>query len=191
MKIAVYGSASREISQETREKARNLGREIAARNNSLITGACPGLPYEAVEAAAENIRLGAPKAVGIIGYSPATNTDEHTQKFNFPVNGFTKLIFLPEEYKRREKGVCLKLRNIFSVEACDAAVFIAGRMGSLNEFTLAYDMGRNIGMLTKTGGFADMAKGLVDALGKPTSSKIIYEQDPVKLVRRLEELSAS
>jgi len=67
-------------------------------------------------------------------------------------------------------------------------VFIAGRMRSMNEFTLAYDMGRNIGILTGTGGFADMAKSLVDALGKPTSSKIIYEKDPVKLVRKLEEL---
>jgi hypothetical protein len=51
MKIAVYGSASGEISQETREKARKIGREIARREHDLITGACPGLPYEAVEAA--------------------------------------------------------------------------------------------------------------------------------------------
>ena len=65
MKIGVYGSASGELSDETKEKAREIGRQIAKKGHIVVTGACLGLPYEAV--------LGAYEVGGkCIGYSPAS-----------------------------------------------------------------------------------------------------------------------
>ena len=48
MKIAVYGSATGDLSDEVRKKARELGRQIAKSGHTVVTGACPGLPQEAV-----------------------------------------------------------------------------------------------------------------------------------------------
>jgi hypothetical protein len=61
-------------------------------------------------------------------------------------------------------------------------IFISGSIGSLNEFTIAYDEGKIIGCLTGTGGVADEIERLVDTFQKPTKSQVFYEADPVKLV---------
>ncbi|MDX6288799.1 MAG: hypothetical protein QOH42_598, partial [Blastocatellia bacterium] len=57
-------------------------------------------------------------------------------------------------------------------------------IGSLNEFTIAYDEGKVIGCLTGTGGVADEAKQLVETFQKPTKSRVLYDDDPERLVDR-------
>ncbi len=47
-KIGVMGSCSEPISEFARSKATELGAAIARSDYVLITGASPGLPYEAV-----------------------------------------------------------------------------------------------------------------------------------------------
>ena len=68
--IGVMGSSGGDVSEANLAKAHRLGEAIAARDAVLITGGCPGLPYEAV--------LGA-KAKGglVIGISPGLSLDEH------------------------------------------------------------------------------------------------------------------
>ena len=41
-------------------------------------------------------------------------------------------------------------------------ILVAGGIGTLNEFTIAYDEGKVIGLLHGTGGAADMAQTLLD-----------------------------
>ena len=53
MKVAVYGSASGAITKEVQQRARYLGNLIAKLDHTLITGACHGIPLEAVHGAAE------------------------------------------------------------------------------------------------------------------------------------------
>jgi predicted Rossmann-fold nucleotide-binding protein len=48
------------------------------------------------------------------------------------------------------------------VRSCDIVIFLSGSIGSLNEFTIAYDEGKVIGCLTGTGGVADEVEGIVD-----------------------------
>jgi hypothetical protein len=61
-------------------------------------------------------------------------------------------------------------------------LFIAGSIGSLNEFTIAYDEGKIIGCLTGTGGVADELKRLVETFQKPTKARIVYDDDPKLLI---------
>lgn len=181
MKIAVYGSAAGDITDHI-EKAREVGRQIALRKHILITGGCPGLPYEAV--------LGANECQGeVIGFSPAVNLQDHVERFGFPTKGFTRFVYIPESYRYREnKKASLKCRNISSVAESDAAIIISGRCGTLNEFTIAYDLGKTIGVLTETGGMTKFLRSLVEDWNKPSSSQIIYEPDPETLINALEEL---
>ena len=46
--VGVMGSAGGRIPKRVQEKARALGSEIAKHDCVLVTGACPGLPYDAV-----------------------------------------------------------------------------------------------------------------------------------------------
>jgi len=48
IQVGVMGSAGGRISKASRQKGYDLGRAIAEHNCVLVTGACPGLPYEAV-----------------------------------------------------------------------------------------------------------------------------------------------
>ncbi|MBW2992492.1 hypothetical protein KY345_04710 [Candidatus Woesearchaeota archaeon] len=172
MKIGVYGSAAGVVDSII-PKAREIGRQIALNNHIVVTGACTGLPYEAVK--------GAREAGGLsVGFSPADNLEEHKNKFNFPEDSADDLIFT---------GAGLKGRNVLSVESSEAAVFISGRMGTLNEFTIAYDTGKIIGVLTETGGATDKIRELIEYFQKPTKGVVIYESDPERLIKKITEVN--
>lgn len=68
------------------------------------------------------------------------------------------------------------------MRSCDIAIFIAGTMGSLNEFTIAHDEGKVIGCLRHTGGVADEVEYLQEKFAKETGARVIADGDPAKLV---------
>ena len=177
--IGVFGSADGDSVDECAEKARIIGDEIAEHGCVLITGACPGLPHEAAKALAKHNGR-------VIGISPAMNLKEHIEKYKYPDDSFYSLIFT---------GMERKGRNIISLRTCDAAIFIAGRIGTLNEFTIAYDeapKGFVIGILAGSGGFSDDLAKLAKKSGKKSNAVIIEDDNPRFLVRKvLEELHKS
>jgi uncharacterized protein (TIGR00725 family) len=149
MKIGVYGSAAGVVDSVI-PKAMEIGRQIALNGHIVVTGACTGLPYEAVKGARET-------GGKSIGYSPAKDLKDHISHYKFPKDAADDLIFT---------GAGLKGRNVLSVEGCEACVFISGRMGTLNEFTIAYDNGKIIGILSGTGGMTDLVYDIVQYLKK-------------------------
>jgi len=149
MKIGVFGSAEgNTVTDIVKKRAYELGVEAARRGHEIITGASTGLPYEAI--------LGAASEGGVtLGFSPARNAEEHT-KFGFPSEGFGHINFIPADFPYLGgKRICQKYRNVLAVAASDCAIFIGGRMGTMNEFTLAFDFGKCIGLMEGTGGIVD------------------------------------
>jgi hypothetical protein len=157
---------SKKSDQNSARMAQQLGSYIAVNRHILITGACWGLPNNAV--------TGANKANGItIGLSPATNRVEHIQKYNLPT-AFSTLIYT---------GFGFKGRNVVTVRSADIVVFLPGGIGTLNEFTIALDEDKLIGIL----GDELVLKQIPEILkicGKNTN-KIIYEENPTILVEKL------
>ena len=164
IKIGVMGSA--EEMPDVSEKAEALGRAIAARDAILLTGATTGLVYAVGKAARD---AGATH----VGISPAHNAEEHVERFALPLDACDAVIYT---------GFGLKGRNVVLVRSCDIVVFISGSIGSLNEFTIAYDEGKVIGCLTGTGGVADEIKRLIETFPKQTKSRMFYDDDPVRLI---------
>ena len=68
--------------------------------------------------------------------------------------------------------------------AADGLIMLCGRMGTLNEFTIAFEDQKPIGVLEGSWGTADRIRDLVRMpfRGKKT---IVYDQDPKKLVAKL------
>jgi len=177
MKIGIYGSGAGKIAKELEQKAFIIGQEIASKGHIVVTGACWGLPYEAVR--------GANSVKGqTIGYSPAQNIKHHKKLEYPPVDSFSKLVFVPKTYEHKDNFyVCLKYRNVSSCAAVDAAIFIAGRWGTLNEFSVIFDIGKNVGLLAGTGGAVDMIPKMIKLFKKDRGSKVVIKKDPVALVQ--------
>jgi uncharacterized protein (TIGR00725 family) len=166
IKIGVMGSAEDSSPAELREKATALGRSIAARDVILLTGATTGLVYTAGKAAHDAGALH-------VGISPAQDEHEHVERYGLPADACDAVIYT---------GFGLKGRNVVLVRSCDVVLFISGSMGSLNEFTIAYDEGKIIGCLTGTGGVADEARKIVETFQKQTNARVIYDDDPSSLL---------
>ena len=166
IKIGVMGSAEEPSSPSLTQTAVALGEAIAARNAILLTGATTGLVYAAGKAARD---AGAPH----VGISPASDELEHVERYRLPTDACDAIIYT---------GFGLKGRNVVLVRSCDVVLFIAGSIGSLNEFTIAYDEGKIIGCLTGTGGVADEIERLVGTFPKVTKARVFYDNDPAQLL---------
>ncbi len=164
-KVGVMGSAE-ESPAVLLDKALALGTAIAARNVILLTGATTGLVYAVGKAAHDAVAIH-------IGVSPAADEDEHRERYGLPTNACDAIIYT---------GFGLKGRNVVLVRSCDVVLFISGSIGSLNEFTIAYDEGKVIGCLTGTGGVADEIERLVDEFQKETKVRVFYDDDPERLL---------
>lgn len=183
-KMGIFGSAEGNL-EKIFNKAHLLGKELGKQNIIVITGASTGLPYEVAKTA---------KAAGaeIWGYSQATNLkDQEKLSPGCDSSIYKKLIFVPKNYRfANNNAVCKKYRNVTSTATCDAGIIIAGRWGTLNEFTNLYDMGKVIGVLTGTGGIADELQNLSKKINKKSKAKILFNDSPAILVKGvLHELS--
>ena len=163
------GSAA-EIEERQRaelgEKLTQLAAAFAEHDMVLFTGATTGLIREVGIAA---------RTAGVfhVGISPASSQEEHVARFQLPTDACDVLVFT---------GFGLKGRNVVLVRSCDIVLFVAGAMGSLNEFTIAHDEGKVIGCLTGTGGVADEVNYLLQQFSKKSDARVFQNESPKALL---------
>lgn len=179
-KIGVFGSAVSD-SAEVAAKARELGETLAGSDVILITGACSGLPYEVALAAYRKNKA------EIWGFSPASDYDGQVASTPRDDNTiYSRMVYTPTDFEFiGDISVARKYRNVLSTATCDGGIVIAGRWGSLNEFTNLYDMGKVIGVLTGTGGIADILPDLSRQISKPSAASVFFNSSPVELVSQV------
>ncbi len=169
LKIGVMGSATGNPTREVLKTAYDLGKAIAKNDCVLITGACPGLPYETAK--------GCIDAGGLsVGISPGLSLWEHKTKYHSPDDLYDVLIFT---------GSGLMGREVTAIRSCDIVITIGGRSGTLGEFSIAYDEGKLIGVVEGTGGISNHMDEILNAIDKNTGAKILFDKDPASLVKRL------
>lgn len=168
-KIGVSGAErTTHCQKDAAAKAQEIGRQIVHHAGILLTGACWGMPYQAA--------IGAEQAGGLsIGVSPALSEGEHVKKYKFPTENFDVIFYT---------GYGFSARNVWLMRMADAVIFICGRMGTLNEFTICFEDDRLIGVLEGTGGMADMLKEIV-AVANKGPGRVIYEKDPERLIKKI------
>ena len=167
-KIAVSGAASGSHVTKAKNKSVKIGQAVAQAGCILITGATSGIPYYAAQ--------GAKKAGGtVIGFSPAATKRDHLKSYRLPLDYHDVVVYTGFDYAGR---------NLLMTRAADAVIVACGRMGTLNEFTIAYEDRKPIGVLLGSGGTADLIKQLTQRPHKKRG-KIIYDTDPKRLVQKL------
>ncbi len=165
-KICVSGSAISEIcSERALHLAEELGKEIVRQNGILLTGATTGIPFWSAK--------GIKQAGGLsIGFSPAASEREHVKVYRLPIDYFDVIVYTGFNYSGR---------NLLLTRAAEAVIVVCGRIGTLNEFTVAFEDHKPIGVLEETGGTADMIRELV-ARSHRGPGKIVYSSDPKALL---------
>lgn len=168
-KICVSGAAIGEcLNEETIEKAEEVGKAIARSGSILVTGATTGIPFYAAR--------GAKKLDGVsIGFSPAATYQDHVKRYQLPTRYMDLIVYTGFGYAGR---------NLILTRSADAVIVICGRIGTLNEFTVAFEDKKPLGVLVGSGGIADELKELTEVAHKH-ECKVIYEEDPNKLVHSL------
>ncbi|QQG45761.1 MAG: hypothetical protein HYW89_02845 [Candidatus Sungiibacteriota bacterium] len=171
-KICVSGAAETNFcSKDTLEKTKELGRQVIWHNSVLVTGATTGAPLWAA--------IGAKEAGGfVIGVSPASSEIEHVKKYKLPIDYHDIIVYTGFGYSGR---------NLLLTRASDAVLFTCGRMGTLNEFTIAFEDQKPMGVLVGTGGMADEMKEILEKAHRGMG-KVIFDPDPKNLVEKVLKL---
>lgn len=171
LKIGVMGSASGPTLYQkgNEERCEEVGREIAEHNCITITGACPGLPHFAAR--------GAKEAGGFVfGVSPAFSEHEHVREYKSP-NEYYDMIFF--------SGLGFMERDIMNIRGSDGIIFLGGGIGTMNEFTVAFEEGKPIGILAGSGGLSDHFLEFVKKADRSVTPNIVVDEDPKTLVEKL------
>ena len=171
--IGVMGASANDAlsaaeASRLRGLAETLGSAIAKANCILVTGATTGLP----DLVAQAFRQQGGFALGI---SPAENRAEHVTRYGLPEDGADVIVFTGFGYKGR---------NVINIRSSDMVLIFGGAIGTLNEFTIAYDEGKIIGVLEGSGGVADHIAKIIDYCGKATRGIVLFDGDPERLVKR-------
>jgi uncharacterized protein (TIGR00725 family) len=168
-KIAISGAADTEfMNSNEMAEVTLLGQLIAGHGMVTVTGATTGAPFWAAK--------GAKEAGGIvIGISPAATKREHVEVYHLPTDYHDLIIYVGGGYSER---------NLIFTRAADAVIYVGGRIGTLNEFTDAFEDQKPQGVLLGTGGTTDDIEKLLQDAHRGTG-KVVFDKDPKALFEKV------
>ena len=113
-----------------------------------------------------------------MGYSPAYSEQEHVKKYRLPVDYHDVIVYTGFGYSGR---------NLLLTRASDAIITICGRIGTLNEFTIAFEDQKPIGVLQGTGVVADYLEDIVKRSHRGMG-KVVFNSDSKTLLEKVFKL---
>ena len=169
LKIGVSGAAETgHCGLNALDKAKELGREVIRQGGILITGATTGFPLWAA--------MGAKDEQGIsIGLSPAVNEKDHVEGYRLPLDYMDLIIYT---------GFGFPGRDLLFTRSCDAIIIGCGRIGTIHEFTIAFEDGKPMGVLEGPWTMAEQIKDMI-AKGNRPAEKVIFDDDPKRLIEKV------
>ncbi|HLD80781.1 MAG TPA: hypothetical protein VJA40_02155 [archaeon] len=175
-KFAVFGSSASDYAKEQEQLAVELARALVDSDVKILTGGGRGLPG----VVAKTVHLMGGHAVA---YSPKGTPEGFDGMHDSLERDYFKQVVWLEGFA---------VRSLKMIQDCDAAIVINGRMGTLSEYALAFEEGVHLGVLTGSGGAADVLPFLHRKLGNSMQDKKhrvnkanLFESNPRKLVKDL------
>ena len=146
-----------------------VGKNLAQRNCTLVTGATTGIPHAAVLGAADHGGFS-------IGISPAKDFVEHVERYKKPIEGLDVIVYTGMGFNGREP---------LNINSCDGLIYIGGEFGTLIEFGQGFYEGKILGVLKGVGGISDKIEKILSYMSSHYDSKIIYDSNPENLVNKV------
>ncbi len=148
--------------------AKEIGREIARQGAQLVTGATSGFPMYAAE--------GCKEAGGFsFGLSPAASKKEHTEVYRLPLKALDAVVYTGFGYPGRD---------LMLVRSSDAIVIGCGRIGTIHEFTVAWEANIPMGVLVGEWPTDEVIQNIIKNSNR-TNENVIFEKDPKAMVQKL------
>lgn len=172
LKFCVSGAAETgHCGVDAYDKGVELGRQIAKHNAIIITGATTGFPLWSA--------MGAKEVGGFsLGFSPANTEKEHVEVFNLPIEYMDVIVYTGFGYPGRD---------LILTRSSDAVFFGCGRIGTIHEFTIAFEDKKPIGILEADWETDEVIKDIIEKGHRP-NDRILFDTDPKALVERIVEL---
>ena len=175
-KFVVSGAANTSFCcSDAKKKAYQIGQEIVRQGGILVTGATTGIPHLSAKGATEEGGIS-------IGISPAATYAAHVKTYHLPTDFFEFIIYTGFDYSGR---------NLILTKAADAVIIICGGFGTLNEFTIALEDDKPIGILSGTCGASDEIYNLLKNIKDPHhhgAGKLVFSSNPKELITQLIEV---
>ncbi len=173
LKICVSGAAdTTHCGEGALEKAKELGREIVRQGAVLVTGATTGFPLWAAMGAKEEGGLS-------IGLSPASSEKEHVEVYKLPLDYLDIIIYTGFGYSGR---------NLLLTRSSDAVIVGCGRIGTINEFTIAFEDHKPIGVLRGPWEMDEVFDMILDKSHRRDEGAVIFNENPKEIVAKLIEV---
>ncbi|MBI3632545.1 MAG: LOG family protein [Candidatus Vogelbacteria bacterium] len=171
IKIAVSGSAATtHLTGDDMKMCEEIGREVARQGATIITGATTGVPIWAAKGA----KLEGGTSVGL---SPASGEREHVELYKLPLEYMDFIMYTGFGYVGRD---------ILMTRTADAVIIGPGRIGTIHEFTVAFEDKKPIGILQ---GPWDTDKILAEIIEKShrkdEHKMIVFDPSPKVLVEKV------
>ncbi len=176
-KICVSGAAeTNHFGDDAFTMGVELGKEIARRNCVLVEGATTGFPSWAAKGAKEEGGI-------VVGISPAESEKDHINIYKLPTDYHDIIIYTGFGYSGR---------NLLLTRSADAVVVGPGRMGTINEFTIAFEDGKPIGVLEGSWETDELIKNIIEKShrAEEMKDKIVFAKDPKILLDELIKIIA-
>ncbi len=169
LKLGVSGAAETgHCGLDALDKAKELGREIIRQGGILVTGATTGFPLWSC--------MGAKEERGIsIGLSPAVDMKDHVEGYRLPIDYMDLIVYT---------GFGFPGRDLLFTRSCDALFVGCGRIGTIHEFTIAFEEGKPIGVLEGSWTMDEQIRDMIEKSGRP-GDKVIFDPDPKSLVAKV------
>ena len=170
--IKICVSGARETSHcgvDALDEAEKLGGIIASHGCIVTSGAVNGFPMWATR--------GAKKAGGMtVGFSPAANLYEHETVYKLPVDYFDVLVYTGFGYAGSD---------LLLMRSSDAIIFGCGRIGTIHEFTVAFQERKPIGILEGTWDTVELLRDIMARDIERPHDNIVFDKDPNRLVEQV------
>jgi len=166
IKICVSGAAETgHCGLGALDKAKELGREIARQGAVLVTGATTGFPLW--------VAMGVKEEGGVsVGISPAANEREHAEVYKLPLDYMDLIIYTGFGYPGRD---------LLLTRSADAVICGCGRIGTIHEFTIAFEDGKPIGIFEGPWEMGNELKEILEKSNRPYA-KVVAGEDAKKLL---------
>lgn len=170
--IKICVSGARETSHcgiDALDMASQLGAELAGHGCVITTSAVAGFPMWAAR--------GAKNAGGMtVGFSPAASFSEHVETYRLPTDNLDVVVYTGFGYTGSD---------LLLMRSSDAIVFGCGRIGTIHEFTVAFQERKAIGILEGNWDTVELLKDIMARDIERPHDNIVFDKDPRRLVEQL------
>jgi len=151
------------------DEAEKIGGIIASHGCVITSSAVNGFPMWAAR--------GAKNAGGmVVGFSPAANLYEHENVYRLPSDYFDVIVYTGFGY-----AGC----DLLLMRSSDAIIFGCGRIGTIHEFTVAFEERKPIGILEGSWDTVELLRDIMSRDIERPHDNIVFDKDPNRLVEQL------